>query len=184
MKQYIPLLLSILLFSACTTIVQPKIEQQNKKLLYKLIMKSGSKIDPKEAKIISNEAISYSRKLSKHYGTTTTPLFHNFSVNVGIKDRGLCYHWSDDLYLYLRKYHFTTIQMKPVGAYIGSYWQEHNALVVLPIGSSDMNSGVLLDPWRDSGKLYFSSINNDPEYNWKIREDRCMGIVPKLSLKR
>ncbi len=141
-------------------------------------METDSKIAQKEAKVLSNEAITYSRKLSKHYGTTTTPLFHNFLVNIGIKDRGLCHHWSDDLYLYLRKFNFKTIKIKPVGAYIGSYWQEHNALVALPINSNDIKKGILLDPWRGSGKLYFSPIEKDPEYSWKIREDRCIATIP------
>lgn len=178
MKQYIVLSLSILLFLACTSTIQPNVEQQNKKQLYKLIMKTHRSISSKEAKIISSEAITYSRKLSKHYGTTTTPLFHNFLVNVGIKERGLCHHWSDDLYLYLRKFNFKTIHMKSVGSYIGSYWQEHNALVVLPTNSNDIKKGILLDPWRDSGKLYFSPIAKDPEYSWKIREDRCITVLP------
>jgi len=179
MRRYLLLLPLLLLLSACTTLsTSPQLEPSPQMRLYRLIIQTNPNIDDSEAKIIASEAIVYSKELARRYGVVTPPLVHNLLVNTGIKDRGLCYHWSDDLYLHLRELRLHSIIMKPVGAYIGSYWQEHNALVLLS-KDGDINNGILLDPWRGSGELYFAHIKQDPEYNWKIREDRCIAEIPK-----
>ena len=173
MRKYL-LLSLLLLLSACSTPApQPQIKQSPTTKLYRLIMQTNHHIKHSEAEILASEAISYSKRLAQRYRADTTPLIHNFLVNTGIKDRGLCYHWSDDLYLHLRKFRFESIIMKPVGAFIGSYWQEHNALVILS-ADEDIDHGILIDPWRGSGELYFVHIKKDPEYSWRIREDRSI----------
>lgn len=137
-----------------------------------MLLRTQPHISHAEAKRLSHTAIDYSRGLAKTYNVTTPPLVHNFLVNVGAKDRGLCYQWGDDLQRHLQNQHYRTVQFKPVGAFIGSYWREHNAVVALPKGAKDLRRGVLLDAWRNSGELYFVPINNDPEYHWQIRYDR------------
>ncbi len=166
------LLWSISLFAvtACTTHISPDMSVSDQKKLYRMLTKSG--IDAKEARVLSAEAITQSIKLADKYGVTTPPLFHNFLVNIRAKQRGLCYQWSDDLYSHLKRFRFRTVSIRPVGANIGSYWTEHNALVALPAGSRSLDKGVLLDPWRRSGRLYFVPIAQDPEYRWVIRTDR------------
>jgi len=131
-----------------------------------------SNINHDEASRVAKEAISYSLVLKRKYRANTTPLVHNFLVNVGIKDRGLCYEWSDDLYARLTRLQLKTIRLMPVGSHIGSYWSEHNALVILPNKPYSLKNAVLLDPWRDSGLLYFDFVVNDKSYSWKIRHDR------------
>ena len=172
-RQLCAALLSLSFFVACAPHLDPQTAPSEQKKLYRLLLQSIPSIDHHEAKILSDEAIRFSRKLASDYHISTPPLMHNFLINIGLKDRGLCYQWSDDLYLHLQKFHFRTMQLKPVGAYIGSYWREHNALVVLPQHSSDLSAGILLDAWRHAGKLYFIPILKDPAYHWKIRTDRC-----------
>ncbi|NKQ40878.1 MAG: hypothetical protein HF962_04835 [Sulfurovum sp.] len=170
-----PKLLSIafvLLFVACAPRIDLSVIPTQQKKLYSALLRSSHQIDHREAEIVSREAILYSRKLAAKYQVSTPPLFHNFLVNIRAKERGLCYQWSDDLYGHLKHFNFQTIQIKPVGSNIGSYWTEHNALVVLPKGNSDLRQGVLLDPWRKSGELYFVPILRDLEYQWSIRVDR------------
>ena len=173
MLRSLSLVLFSLLLTACTTHLNPKVEQKRSSKLYQMIRQQLPHSDPSEAKLIANESILYSVTLSEKYEVTTPPLVHNFLVNVGAKDRGLCYQWSDDLYKHLKQYRIKSMTLKPVGAYVGSYWREHNALALLPKGSQNLSRGVLLDPWRKSGRLYFVPINNDPEYHWQIRDDRC-----------
>jgi len=173
LRQTTGALLLLLLCVSCTPHFDPKIAHSDQKKLYTLLIRTSSHVDPAEAKTISYEAIHYSKQLASRYHVSTPPLVHNFLTNVGIKDRGLCYQWSDDLYLHLQKFHFRTIRLQPVGAYIGSYWREHNALVALPIHEKNLSSGILLDPWRASGKLYFAPILKDPKYQWQVRTDRC-----------
>ncbi len=172
-RQIAGIFLLLLLLVSCTPHFDPKTVHSDQEKLYTLLMRTHSHIDPAEARTISHEAIHYSRELASRYHVSTPPLVHNFLTNVGIKNRGLCYQWSDDLYLHLQKFHFKTISLQPVGAHVGSYWLEHNALVALPRHTKNLASGILLDPWRASGKLYFAPILKDPKYQWKIRTDRC-----------
>ena len=167
------LLVLTLLLTACTAHLSPQTEQKRSTQLYRMIMQHIPQADPAEAKLVAKEAILYSVALSQKYQVTTLPLVHNFLVNIGSKKRGLCYQWSDDLYAHLKQYPIKSMALKPVGAFIGSYWREHNALALLPKGAQSLDQGVLLDPWRESGRLYFTAINNDPEYHWQIRNDRC-----------
>ena len=173
MRQWISGLLLLLSLSACTPHFNPILTTSQEHILYTQLKKTVKGIDTEEARRLSKEAIQYSKKLATQYKVSTPPLVHNFLVNIGMKERGLCYQWSDDLYTHLQSFHFRSIQFKPVGANVGKYWSEHNALVVLPRDDDAMRYGVLLDPWRNSGKLYSAPILKDPEYRWRIRTDRC-----------
>ncbi len=173
MRQWIARLLPLLFLTACTPHFDPATASMQEHRLYTQLRKTVKDIDATEARLLSREAIRYSRKLATRYKVSTPPLVHNFLVNVGMKQRGLCYQWSDDLYAHLHSFHFRSIQLKPVGANIKKYWSEHNALVVLPKDNNAMHYGVLLDPWRGSGRLYFVPILKDPAYRWRIRTDRC-----------
>ena len=173
MWQWISRLLLLLSLTACSPHFNPVPVSTQEHALYTQLSKTVKGIDAAEARHLSKEAILYSRELATQYKVSTPPLVHNFLVNVGMKERGLCYQWSDDLYAHLQSFHFRSIQLKPVGANIKKYWSEHNALVVLPKHDDTMRYGVLLDPWRGSGRLYFVPILKDPEYKWRIRTDRC-----------
>ncbi len=173
MQRWITRLLPLLFLTACAPHFDPSSTTTQEHTLYIQLKKTVKGIDAAEARRLSREAILYSRKLATKYKVSTPPLVHNFLVNVGMKERGLCYQWSDDLYAHLHSFHFQSIQLKPVGANIKKYWSEHNALVVLPRNDDTMHYGVLLDPWRDSGTLYFVPILKDPAYTWRIRTDRC-----------
>jgi len=173
MRNLSALLLVPLFFLSCAPHFDPQTLPKEQQKLTRMLSAAHPGIDPAEARKVAGESIRYSRILAKRYRVASPPLIHNFLTNVGLRERGLCYQWSDDLYRHLRKFHFRTLHFKPVGAHIGSYWREHNALVVLPTGSHDLHRGILLDPWRASGKLYFVPILKDPAYHWKIRTDRC-----------
>ena len=166
-------LLLLLLLIGCTPKFTPTRQQKQQSKLTTLLIQTQPQINHSEASTLAHEAIVYSQKLASQYQVSTPPLLHNFLVNIRLKDRGLCYQWSDDLYRHLQQFHFKSIRLLPVGAYIGSYWREHNAIVVLPAHSNHLKEGILLDAWRASGKLYFIPITQDPDYHWQIRTDRC-----------
>jgi len=173
MRQWTSRLLLLLSLTACSPHFDPPQIHAQEQKLYTLLLHTNRHITTSEARTLSQEAIRYSKKLATRYKVFAPPLVHNFLVNTGMRQRGLCYQWSDDLYTHLQSFHFQSIQLKPVGANIGNYWSEHNALVVLPKYDNAMRYGVLLDPWRDSGRLYFVPILKDPAYTWRVRTDRC-----------
>jgi hypothetical protein len=149
---------------------------KEQRLVRMLVAMDGS-VDRAEARRLAHEAIAYSRTLAGRYHVTTSPWVHNFLVNVHLRDRGLCYQWADDLYTHLDALHLKTLTLSPVGANIGRYFTEHNALAVLPSRHAlPLGKGILLDPWRHSGDLFFVHIGKDAAYRWQIRPERIPHI--------
>jgi len=102
---------------------------------------------------------------------TSPPQWHNFLVNTGLREKGLCHHWSDALYMHLSHKNYASFEFHLMGAHIGEYWSEHNVLLVVAKGR-DVQDGIVIDPWRGAGKLYFSAVKEDVSYHWKHRKKR------------
>lgn len=96
-----------------------------------------------------------------------SPWVHNFLVNVGLKNRGLCYHGAEDLHARLNALGCRTLEFRFALASAMGY-DEHTALVVIVRGGA-FGEGVGLDPWRESLPLYWVKLKNDPKYRWLER---------------
>ena len=168
------LLLFLLFLSGCRNVPVSTPLPASPELLTAELRGLSDIVDPSEAEELAREAIHYSLILRRLYGVNSPPLLHNFLVNIGVKKRGLCYHWADDLLLHLRQYRFRTLRILPVGSHVGSYWSEHNALAVFPSVPKDfpLANAILLDPWRTGGRLYFIPVGKDPKHPWHLRCDR------------
>jgi hypothetical protein len=51
-------------------------------------------------------------------------------------------------------------------AYRGSDLREHNTVVITANGYG-FEQGIVLDPWRNSGELYWVGVKED-KYPWKL----------------
>lgn len=170
MRRYCNLLFVLLFFSGCA--VTPVSVSKHKTMqLSQMLQSLGNDISVKESISLSHNIFHHTSKLTKKFKLTSPPIFHNFLVNVGAREKGLCYHWSDALYEYLSKKEYFSFEFHLVGANIGEYFFEHNALVVTA-KKGDLVNAVLIDPWRDSGKLYFSKVKDDKKYQWFHRPSR------------
>jgi hypothetical protein len=101
------------------------------------------------------------------------PSFQNFLVNLGIRKRGLCFQWAEDLLAQLDALKVTTLELHWAEAYAGN-WREHNCVVVTAKGQP-FRDGILLDCWRHSGHLFWSAVATD-NYPW-IEDSRYAGIA-------
>src|SRR5512141_1750267 len=54
-------------------------------------------VAPGEAALAADTAHFYSLELAKEYRVVRPAIFHNVLVNLGMRQRGLCYQWADDL---------------------------------------------------------------------------------------
>ena len=152
-------------------VTPPSVSQTKITQLSLLLQSLDSSIPQSEAMQLSQDIFYKTQTLTKEYELTSPPVFHNFLVTVGLREKGLCYHWSDALYEYLSEKHYTSFEFHLAGANIGEYFYEHNALVVVAKGGN-VEEGIIIDPWRDSGKLYFSKVEDDSKYKWKHRPKR------------
>jgi len=143
-------------------------ERQQAAKLELLLVGLSEKVSASEAKLLAEDSIKYAHTLSQRYDLVWPPLWHNTLVNIGLKERGLCHQWADDMLAHMRKAEYRSFDFYLGVSNMGSF-REHNTLVVSAKGAG-FGHGVVLDPWRDSGTLYFAEIKDDSEHTWSQRE--------------
>lgn len=116
-----------------------------------------------EAAQVATLACDYPRQLAAEYRLVRPPLFHNLLINLGFKRRGLCYQWAEDLTAKLELLHLESLELHWGVAHAGTF-REHNT-VVITAWNQPFATGIVLDPWRESGKLVWASVTNDT-YIW------------------
>ena len=129
-------------------------------------------VDPREAQRLARAADSRAVHLRREYRVGGPPQFHNFLVNSGLKQRGLCHHWARDLGARLAALKLRTLVLRWGIARPGTL-REHNAVVVTARGQP-FERGIVLDAWRHSGRLYFGTLAGD-KYPWK--EDAAESFI-------
>ena len=132
--------------------------------LYQAILSLGPNIVPSEARFVAREAVLYPKVLANRYQLTSPPLYHNVLVNYGKRPRGLCYQWTRDMGLQINR-PMKSLQFYHGVAFRRDYWREHSTLVVTAKGQA-FKEGIVLDPWRHSGTLFWSRIKDDKKYPW------------------
>jgi len=120
-----------------------------------------------EAGQVAQTAIQYSAYLAEEYKLVRPAVLHNVLVRIGLKDRGLCHHWTADLMEQLERLELKTYQLYWGVAHRGSELREHNSVVIAAKGQR-FEEGIVLDPWRDSGELHWTPVKND-RYPWQER---------------
>jgi hypothetical protein len=125
----------------------------------------GPGTDPTEAGIVAETAVTYSDRLAEEYRVVPPARLHNLLIQVGLRDRGLCYHWTEDLMQRLQALDLRTYQLHWGVAHRGSDLREHNSVVITANGQP-FEAGLLLDPWRNSGDLYWAVVTTD-SYPWQ-----------------
>jgi hypothetical protein len=179
--KYSILLLLIILFSGCTgtrqTVHRPcdfqTSENKNQTSAFWEKVESlqddlaalNQETDLIEARELAETAISYSIFLTEEYQVVRPAVLHNVLIRIGLRNRGLCYHWTEDLICRLQKLNPKTFQLRWGVAHQGSNLREHNSVVITARGQA-FDQGIVLDPWRNSGDLYWARVKTD-RYPWR-----------------
>lgn len=149
----------------------PMVETQRIADLSNAILDLGDSIDSSEAQRAARISIEYSRELARQYEISTSPVMHNFLVNLGIKQRGLCVDWTADLLNRLKQEHFYSLDLHwAIANYETAFRLEHSTVIVSARGES-IYRGLVLDSWRYSGQLYWAPTLADVDYAWKPQAD-------------
>ena len=166
------LLLSVLALAGCSITPvgnsNPASKQEIAQLA-QLIGGLGADVDPVEAENAARIAIEYSLQLAHQYQITDPPLIHNFKVNQGLRPRGLCYQWADDIEARLRRENFTTLDLHRAIANADHPVLISHSTTIISRSGEGMFQGVILDPWRYGGRLFWSSVGDDERYDWVPR---------------
>jgi hypothetical protein len=124
----------------------------------------GVGTDPDEARRVAQTAVTDSLRLAEQYRVAASARWHNLLIQMGLRERGLCYHWTEDLMLRLQALHLKTYELHWGVAHQGSDLREHNSVVITAWGRP-FETGLVLDPWRNSGELYWAAVRKD-DYPW------------------
>src|SRR5437773_7511581 len=119
------------------------------------------RVDPNEATLVAQCAFSTVAQLRQEYRMFGTPIFNNFLIYHGLRKRGYCYQWSEDLLLALDKLKLTSLELH-WGEYDPGTWRENNCIVVTAKGQP-FKRGIMLECWRHLGHLYFGPVASDWE---------------------
>jgi len=143
----------------------------------------GSNVDPAEAERAAQIAMLYPNQLAKEYGITDHPLIHNAKVNRGLRPRGLCWHWAQDLETRLAQENFKTLILhRAIANSNSAILIEHSTVIISQIGDGQ-DQGIVLDPWRNGGALYWAPTLQDKKYTWisraKVFETKRARILQK-----
>lgn len=131
------------------------------------ILALGPDVDPNEAARAAQIAFAYSRQLAADYEITDPPLVHNIKVNAGIKVRGLCWHWAEDMQTRLNMEGFETLKMHRAIAE-HPFRIDHSTAIIGARGDT-FDEGIVLDPWRTGGTLHWVPVLEDARYDWQER---------------
>jgi len=91
-----------------------------------------------------------------------TPIFNNFLVYHGLKKRGYCYQWSEDLLVALEALKLNSLELH-WGEHDAGTWRENNCIVVTAKGQP-FQRGIMLECWRHLGHLYCGPVAGDYEH--------------------
>lgn len=119
-------------------------------------------VSPAEARALARAAIEGAAALRREYAPVRPAWVNNMLVNLGIKPRGLCYHWADDLGARLLGLELRTLRLYRAVMRQGRL-REHSGLVVTA-QDQPFEQGVLLDAWRYGGRLFWDFLQhlNEP----------------------
>jgi len=118
-----------------------------------------------EADKMAVAAIEESAKLSVEYKPMRLPWMNNWLINRGLRKRGLCYQWRNDLFPHLFRLKSKTLKLHLATTRRGTPF-EHNGIVVTAQGQP-FEQGIILDPWRKGGRLWWGSFEQDKRHPWK-----------------
>jgi hypothetical protein len=88
-------------------------------------------------------------------------------VNLGLRTRGLCWHWARDMAARLNQAGFKTLDLHMARSKPESFRIGHSTLIISAKGDKHTD-GIVLDPWRYGGKVFWSATEADSKYIWLL----------------
>lgn len=181
--------LCVALLAACAVPQEaPRPEAENVAALTDAIRALGPGVDPEEAARAARVAYAETRALAEAYQITDPPLVHNTKVNLGLRPRGLCYHWATDMEARLAREGFRTLELHRAIANADMAFRIDHSTVIVSRRGDAFDEGIVLDPWRLGGVLFWAPVREDTRYGWRERSkvlaekraklDRRSEVVP------
>ncbi|MDU9006825.1 hypothetical protein QO231_23605 [Sedimentitalea todarodis] len=157
----------VLIACSATTTASP----DDTPALARAIVALDPDIDPDEARRAAQISYAHARDLAISYEITDPPLVHNTKVNMGLKPRGLCWHWAEDMEKRLLAENFRTLDIRRAISNADNPLRIDHSTALITARGQPMQSGIVLDPWRNGGRLFWSKIKEDKRYDWHPQQE-------------
>lgn len=154
-----------LLIVSCVNPGIPALRQEQAHRLSYDLQQLSPIVSASEADKMAVTAIEESVKLSAIYKPLRLPWTNNGLVNLGLRKQGLCWQWRNDLFPHLFRLKSKTLELHLATAKRGTPF-EHNGMVVTAEGQP-FDQGIILDPWRKGGRLWWGRFDQDKRHPWK-----------------
>ncbi len=154
-----------LAISACTHVTAPEDVTSEIEGLAQAIDALSKDVSPTDASQTSSLLINTAIELADEYDMASPPKYHNLLVHMGIRERGLCCHWAEDLLTKLRELPTSSLKFDWLVARQGVALREHSTVVVYAADST-WAKGIVFDPWRKAGVPHWTNVAGD-EYPWQ-----------------
>ena len=139
----------------------PRSDLANAEALANQLAALSPTVDRNEATRLADCAYATVTQLRRQYRMFGTPIFNNFLIYHGLRKRGYCYQWSEDLLVALDSLKLKSLELHWGEANPGN-WRENNCLVVTARGQP-FRSGIIFDCWRHFGHLDFHPVVTDAD---------------------
>ena len=146
----------------------PIASQTDVDALAQAIQSLGPNVDPVEARTAAQISYSYSRQLSQEWNVTDPAIIHNAKIINGLREKGLCNDWAQAMTTRLRQENFRTLDLHWATSPPTEFRIIHHSALISAKGDL-MYDGLILDPWRQSGALFWAPVREDTRYNWRPR---------------
>jgi len=160
---------AMLLLAACAAPPPPQPEEVSR--LAAAIRGLGPEVDPEEADRAAKMAYRHTHDLALEYQITDPPIVHNTKVNMGLKPRGLCWHWARDMEDRLEAENFQTLDLHRAVANADNAFRLEHSTAIISARGYPYDAGIVLDPWRKGGRLTWAGVREDTAYDWQPRDE-------------
>jgi hypothetical protein len=137
-------------------------DERSIKNLSKALAGLAHDVDPAEAELLSVTAHTKARSLKREYRVVLNPEFTVFLVNIGMRKRGWCGHWAQDIGARLKELNLKTLVLHWGVAY--DHTSSENNCLVVTARNQPFQDGIILDGWRRAGRLFWCPVVKDDEY--------------------
>jgi hypothetical protein len=153
------------IIASCVSVGTPEQRHEKAELLSRDLQQLAPSVSRAEADKAATTAIEESAKMSLDFKPLCLPWMNNGLVNTGLRKRGLCYQWRDDLFPHLHRLNLKTLDLHLTSSRRATFL-EHNGIVVTAKGQR-FEDGIVLDPWRKGGRLWWGTLKKDKSHPWK-----------------
>lgn len=127
----------------------------------------GPQVVEHEAHLIAKLLVDQTRETNKEFRMTGGPIWSNFLIKIGKREKGYCYHWVPELLRALPQRPMQAFERHWGGSFL-SMGRENNA-VIITRRAAGLATGIVYDAWRGGGRPFWKKVNEDKKYHWEHR---------------